>query len=76
MVSFYDRLLTICGSAERQGWLDDVAESLKSIDPNHLVTYDSEGFLGSSTPGAPRLPTSPPFPGSLPRPRKCHMLTG
>lgn len=34
-----------------QGWLDDTAESLKSIDPNHLVTYDSEGFLGSSTPG-------------------------
>ena len=34
-----------------QGWLDDTAESLKSIDPNHLITYDSEGFLGSSTPG-------------------------
>jgi hypothetical protein len=31
--------------------LDETAESLKSLDPNHLVTYDSEGFLGSSTPG-------------------------
>ena len=35
-----------------QGWLEDSAEALKSLDPNHLVTYDSEGFLGSSTPGA------------------------
>ena len=34
-----------------QGWLDETAESLKSLDPNHLVTYSSEGFLGSSTPG-------------------------
>lgn len=35
-----------------QGWLDTVAEGLKSIDPNHLVTFSSEGLLGSSTPGA------------------------
>ena len=34
-----------------QGWLDETAESLKSLDHNHLVTYSSEGFLGSSTPG-------------------------
>ena len=34
-----------------QGWLDETAESLQSLDPNHLVSYSSEGFLGSSTPG-------------------------
>lgn len=45
-----------------QGWLDDTAESLKSIDPNHLVTYDSEGFLGSSTPGRPTQKGRPTIP--------------
>ena len=34
-----------------QGWLETTAEDLKSIDANHLVTFSSEGFLGSSTPG-------------------------
>ena len=27
------------------------SEFLKSLDPHHLVTIGSEGFLGSSTPG-------------------------
>ena len=34
-----------------QGWIDATAEFLKSIDPNHLITVGTEGFLGSSTPG-------------------------
>lgn len=33
-----------------QAWLEATAESLKSIDSNHLITYDSEGFFGNSTP--------------------------
>ena len=36
-----------------QGWLETTSEDLKSIDGNHLVTFSSEGFLGSSTPGDP-----------------------
>ena len=35
-----------------QGWLARASEFLKSLDPNHLVAGGSEGFLGSSTPGA------------------------
>lgn len=55
-----------------QGWLDETAESLKSLDPNHLVTYSSEGFLGSSTPGESAIPRC--------QPRRCsssmHLRAG
>ena len=35
-----------------QGWLASASEFLKSLDPNHLVAAGTEGFFGSSTPGA------------------------
>ena len=35
-----------------QAWAERAAEFLKSLDPHHLVTLGSEGFFGSSTPGA------------------------
>ena len=35
-----------------QGWLASASEFLKSLDPNHLIATGSEGFFGSSTPGA------------------------
>ena len=38
-----------------QNWLASASEFLKSLDSNHLVAGGSEGFLGSSTPGAPAL---------------------
>eukprot|EP00887_Chlorella_sp_A99_P006108 scaffold22.g6108.t1 len=31
-------------------WAHDMAGFLKSLDPNHLVCLDCEGFLGSATP--------------------------
>ena len=36
-----------------QDWVEQQAEFLKSLDPFHLLTIGTEGFLGSSTPGAP-----------------------
>ncbi|KAK9820156.1 hypothetical protein WJX72_006760 [[Myrmecia] bisecta] len=33
-----------------EAWIAPTAEFLKSIDPNHLITLGSEGFLGSSSP--------------------------
>ena len=36
-----------------QGWVEQQAEFLKSLDPFHLLTIGAEGFLGSSTPGTP-----------------------
>jgi len=36
-----------------QDWVECSAEFLKSLDPHHLLTIGTEGFLGSSTPGVP-----------------------
>lgn len=38
-----------CAAVAR--WVGQTSRFLKSLDPHHLVTVDSEGFLGPSTPG-------------------------
>lgn len=55
-------------ASKLQAWIEQTAEFLKSIDPHHLVTVGSEGFFGSSTPGAAQTnpPNGPvPFYGPL-----------
>lgn len=46
-------------ASKLQAWIEQTAEFLKSIDPQHLVTVGSEGFFGSSTPGTATHPPSP-----------------
>lgn len=48
-----------------QAWTEQTAEFLKSLDPHHLVTLGSEGFFGSSSPGAPHNPPAGAHMGRL-----------
>jgi endo-1,4-beta-mannosidase len=35
-----------------QAWIDKTAAHIHGLDKNHLVTVGTEGFFGSSSPGA------------------------
>lgn len=41
-----------------QGWIDQAAEHMKSVDPNHMVTVGEEGFYGFGA-SAAELATNP-----------------
>ncbi|RDB21378.1 Mannan endo-1,4-beta-mannosidase A [Hypsizygus marmoreus] len=65
----------ICQTTTVTQWHSDVAQHVKSVDPNHLVSSGNQGYFCADCPKLfPRVVTPPPQPSPAPGSRRRRNL--